>query len=51
MEFYRFKDMDLVEQLIRIFGLTNIHTFGPIFSLISVVNLGFGFLKERLMYF
>ena len=31
-----FKDMNLVEQ-VQIFGLTNIHAFGPIISLKKVI--------------
>ena len=38
MDFHRLRDMDLVE-LIHIFSLTNIHTFGPIISLIRLFIL------------
>ena len=39
--------MDLVEQ-IHIFGLTNIHTFGPNISLIRLFSLMLNYAKPRL---
>ena len=47
MDFQRFKVMDLVE-LIHIFGLTNIHTFGPKISLIRLFSLMFNYAKPRM---
>ena len=47
VDFHRFKDMDLVE-LIHIFGLKNIHTFGPIISLIRLFSLMLNYDKPRL---
>ena len=43
-------DLDLVE-LIHIFGLTNIHTFGPKTSLIRLFSLMFNYAKPRLLTF
>ena len=42
--------MELVE-LIYIFGLTNIHTFGPKISLIRLFSLMFNYAKPRLFQF
>ena len=39
--------MDLVEQ-IHIFGLTNIHTFGPNISLLRLFNLMLNYEKPRI---
>ena len=51
MDFHWFKDMDLVEQ-VHIFGLTNIHTFGPNISLIRRFSLMLNYAKPRLtIYF
>ena len=47
MDFRRFKDMDPVEQ-VHIFGLANIHTFGPIISLIRLFGLVLNYAKPRL---
>ena len=38
MDFHKFKFMDLVEE-VHIFGLTNIHTFGPNVSLIRLFRI------------
>ena len=46
MDFHRFKDMDLVE-LVHIFGLTNIRTFGPI----GLFSLMLNYAKPRLLHF
>ena len=40
--------MDLVEQ-VHIFGLANIHTFGPNFSLIRLFSLMLNYAKPRLL--
>ena len=45
--FYRFKDIDLVEQ-VHIFGLSNIHTFKSNISLIRLFSLIFNYAKPRL---
>ena len=50
MGFQRFKFMDHVE-LIHIFGLANIHTFGPKISLIRQFSLMFNYAKPRLIRF
>ena len=39
--------MDLVEQ-VHTFGLTNIHTFGPNFSLIKLFSLMLNYAKPQL---
>ena len=43
-----FKDMGLVEQ-VHIFGLTNIHAFGPIISLIRLFSLMLNYVKPRML--
>ena len=48
LAFYRFKDMDLVEQ-VHIFGLSNIHTEGSNSSLIRLFSLIFNYAKPRLI--
>ena len=47
MDFHRFKDMDLVEQ-VHIFGLSNIHTFGPNVSQIRLFSLMLNYAKPQL---
>ena len=42
--------MDLAEQ-VHIFGLTNIHTFGPNISLIRLFSLMLNYAKPRMMSF
>ena len=42
--------MDFVEQ-VHIFGLTNIHTFGPKISLIRIFSLIFNYAKPRMIVF
>ena len=49
MDFRKFKDMvGLVEQ-IHIFGLTDIHTFGSIMSLIRPFSLMLNYAKPRML--
>ena len=47
VDFHRFKDMDLVEQ-VHNFGLTNIHAFGPIINLIRLFSLMLNCAKPRI---
>ena len=46
---FRFKDMDLVEQ-VHIFGLADIHTFEPDISLIRLFNLIFNSYNDQGAY-
>ena len=47
MDLHRSKDMDLFQQ-VHSFGLTNIHTFGPIITLIRLFSAMLNFAKSLL---
>ena len=50
MPFHRLRDVDLAEQ-VHIFGLLNIHSFGPKISLKRLFSLIFNYAKPQLMYY